>query len=71
MEKVKSMLEKLTNYYDKMQEMDNGGYVVVLGMEKREVIKGKYEFEKGVFSIRNITPNRKFIHWKYDPKNEI
>jgi hypothetical protein len=72
-EEGKSMLEKLINYYDTMQKMsnDNGGYVVVFNIEKEEVIKGAYEFEKGMFSIRSITPNRKAIHWKYDPKNEI
>ena len=74
MNKPKLMLEKLTEYNDKMQTMSKkynnepaGGYAVVFQIEdNEEVIMGQYKFPEGSYSIISII--RGYIHWKYTPK---
>ena len=73
MNNPKSMLEKLTNYNNKMQTMSRnhnkqnaGGYAVVFQIDDEEVIEGKYIFPEGIYTIISI--NKRFIHWKYTPR---
>ena len=66
----KSMLEKLTNYYDKMLKMKDGGdagyAVVFIREDMNEVIMPSYDFPKGIYTIISICGDG--IHWKYNPK---
>ena len=74
MDNPKSMLEKLTDYYNLMLPMQpekgegkHGGYaVVIIRDDLKEVIIGEYEFPKGTYRILSIV--RDAIHWKYEPK---
>ena len=68
-----TMIEKLTNYYNKMLPMQpkekHGGYAVVLIRDDmNDVVWGEYEFPMGTYRIRSIV--RDAIHWSYEPKKE-
>ncbi len=59
------MLEKLTEDYASTTSMGNGGHAVgYYSQKRREIVLGKYEFEKGVYTIKQV--QGKFFLWDYD-----
>lgn len=63
MAEKESMLEKLTKFYHIYNELGAQGYVIGFYNEKDEIIRGKYEFPKGEFSIHIVNGN--FFQWSY------
>lgn len=69
MPRTQSMLEKLTEDYERTVGMGNGGHAIGYFSQRRgEIVRGRYEFEKGVYTIYLV--NRKYFLWDYDVKKE-
>ena len=70
MSRTQSMLEKLTEDYERTIAMGNGGHAIGYFSQKRgELVQGKYDFEKGVYRIHLV--NGKYFLWDYDVKNNL
>lgn len=61
----KSMLEKLTEFYETTQAMGNFGHAIGFYRENNEIVKGKYEFPNGTYTIEHV--NGDFFCWGYKP----
>lgn len=62
-----TMLEKLTEWYDEVEKMGNGGHAIGFFRDQDEIVEGTYEFQKGKFTIKHV--NGDFFCWGYEPKN--
>lgn len=63
--KTKSMEEKLTEHYEMVQKMGNGGYGTGYYSEIDKKVKSSYQFPNGEFILRKVEGN--FFHWHYKP----
>lgn len=67
MPRTQSMLEKLTEDYERTVGMGNGGHAIgYFSQRKGEIVRGRYEFEKGIFTIKLV--NGKYFLWDYEIK---
>jgi len=66
---AKSMEEKLRKDYDRSVNPNNriGGHRIAFYNETGEIIKVRYEFEKGRFNMGKMDPKTRFFWWDYEP----